>query len=98
MLRHEGILIRAGVEKRMNVSVNIDCTPQEARTFLGLPDVSPIHEKYIQTMLETFDGSNSVEQMENLFRSFSPMGDAGMRLFQQMMNIGMGGGQDKPAK
>ena len=82
----------------MNVSVNIDCTPQEARTFLGLPDVSPIHEKYIQTMMETFDGSNSVEQMENLFRSFSPMGDAGMRLFQQMMNIGMGGGQDKPSK
>lgn len=82
----------------MNVSVNIDCTPQEARTFLGLPDVSPIHEKYIQTMMETFDGSNSVEQMENLFRSFSPMGDAGMRLFQQMMNIGMGGNQDKPSK
>jgi hypothetical protein len=82
----------------MNVSVNIECTPQEARTFLGLPDVSPIHDKYIQTMLETFDGSNSVEQMENLFRSFSPMGDAGMRLFQQMMNIGMGGGQDKPSK
>jgi hypothetical protein len=98
MLRHEGILIRAGVEKRMNVTVNVDCTPQEARTFLGLPDVSPIHDKYIQTMLETFDGSNSVEQMENLFRSFSPMGDAGMRLFQQMMNIGMGGGQDKPSK
>ncbi len=82
----------------MNVTVNVDCTPQEARTFLGLPDVSPIHDKYIQTMLETFDGSNSVEQMENLFRSFSPMGDAGMRLFQQMMNIGMGGGQDKPSK
>ena len=82
----------------MNVTVNVDCTPQEARTFLGLPDVSPIHDKYIPTMLETFDGSNSVEQMENLFRSFSPMGDAGMRLFQQMMNIGMGGGQDKPSK
>ena len=97
MLRHEWNLSRAGVES-MNVTVNVDCTPQEARTFLGLPDVSPIHDKYIQTMLETFDGSNSVEQMENLFRSFSPMGDAGMRLFQQMMNIGMGGGQDKPSK
>jgi hypothetical protein len=88
---------RDGVEKRMNVSVNIECTPLEARTFLGLPDVSAIHEKYIQTMLETFDGSNSVEQMENLFKSFSPMGDAGMRLFQQMMKLGMGG-QDKPSK
>jgi hypothetical protein len=97
MLRHEWNLSRAGVEA-MNVTVNVECTPLEARTFLGLPDVSPIHDKYIQTMLETFDGSNSVEQMENLFRSFSPMGDAGMRLFQQMMNIGMGGGQDKPSK
>ena len=77
----------------MNVSVNVDCTPLEARTFLGLPDVSPIHEKYIQTMLETMNGSNSVEQMEKLFSNFSPMmGDAGMRLFQQMMNLGMGGG------
>lgn len=82
----------------MNVSVNVECTPLEARTFLGLPDVSPIHDKYVQIMLETFDGSNSIEQMENLFRSFSPMGDAGMRLFQQMMNIGMGGGQDSSSK
>jgi hypothetical protein len=97
MLRHEENLSGAGVEA-MNVSVNVDCTPLEARTFLGLPDVSPIHEKYVQIMLETFDGSNSVEQMENLFRSFSPMGDAGMRLFQQMMNIGLGGGQDTSSK
>lgn len=82
----------------MNVTVNVECTPLEARTFLGLPDVSPIHDKYVQIMLETFDGSNSIEQMENLFRSFSPMGDAGMRLFQQMMNIGMGGGQDSSSK
>ena len=82
----------------MNVSVNVECTPLEARTFLGLPDVSAIHDKYVQIMLETFDGSNSIEQMENLFRSFSPMGDAGMRLFQQMMNIGMGGGQDTSSK
>ncbi|HKX21918.1 MAG TPA: DUF6489 family protein [Rhizorhapis sp.] len=82
----------------MNVSVNIDCTPEEARTFLGLPDVSPIHAKYVQTMLEAMDGISNVEQMENLFRSFSPMGDAGMRLFQQLMDIGLGGGQNKSSK
>lgn len=81
----------------MKVTVNVDCTPEEARNFLGLPDVSPIHEKYVQTMLETMNGSASLEQMENLFKSFSPMGDAGMRLFQQMMQIGMGG-SDKSGK
>lgn len=81
----------------MKVTIDVSCTPEEARSFLGLPDVAPIHQKYVSTMLETMDGSNSVEQMENLFKSFSPMGDAGMRLFQQMMQIGMGG-SDKSGK
>jgi Family of unknown function (DUF6489) len=76
----------------MQVKVNVECTPEEARTFLGLPDVSPIHDKYVQTMLETMDGTVSLDQMENLFRSFSPMGDAGMRLFKQMMDLGLSSG------
>jgi hypothetical protein len=75
----------------------VDCTPAEARSFLGLPDVTPIHDKYIKTMLDGFEGVANVEQMETLFKSFSPMGDAGMRLFQQMMNMGLAGmsGGDK---
>jgi len=73
----------------MKVTVDFDCTPEEARSFLGLPDVTPIHEKYVKTMVDTMDGSNSIEQMENLFRSFSPMGDAGMRLFKQVMDMGL---------
>ncbi|HEX7783883.1 MAG TPA: DUF6489 family protein [Sphingobium sp.] len=79
----------------MKVTVDFDCTPEEARSFLGLPDVTPIHEKYVKVMLDTMDGSNSVEQMENLFRSFSPMGDAGVRLFKQIMDMGMMGSSKK---
>jgi len=76
----------------MKVTFDIDCTPEEARSFLGLPDVTPIHQKYVQTMLDTMDSTGNIEQMETLFRSFSPMGDAGMRLFKQMMDIGLSGG------
>ena len=76
----------------MKVNFDIECTPEEARSFLGLPDVTPIHQKYVQTMLDTMDGTGNIEQMETLFRSFSPMGDAGMRLFKQMMDIGLSGG------
>lgn len=75
----------------MKVTVDVDCTPAEARSFLGLPDVTPIHDKYIKIMLDSFDGTGSVEQMETLFRSFSPMGDAGVRMFRQMMDIGLAG-------
>ena len=28
----------------MKVTVNVECTPEEARTFLGLPDVQPMQE------------------------------------------------------
>ncbi len=80
----------------MKVTVDFDCTPEEARSFLGLPDVTPIHDKYVQAMLDTMDGSNSVEQMEKLFKSFSPMGDAGVRLFKQVMDMGLMG-SSKPS-
>lgn len=77
--------------RKMKVTVDVDCTPTEARAFLGLPDVTPIHDKYVKTMLDSFDGIASAEQMETMFKSFSPLGDAGMRLFRQMMDIGLSG-------
>lgn len=73
----------------MKVTVDVDCTPAEARAFLGLPDVTPIHDKYVKTLLDSFDGVRNLDQMETLFKSFSPMGDAGVRLFKQMMDIGL---------
>ncbi len=40
-------------EWRMKVNVEIDCTPEEARRAMGLPDLTPIHERYVQMMLDT---------------------------------------------
>jgi len=75
----------------MKITVDLDCTPAEARAFLGLPDVTPIHDHYVKSMIDSFDNIGSAEQMENLFKSFSPLGDAGVRLFGQMMNMGLTG-------
>lgn len=75
----------------MKVSVNVDCTPEEARAFLGLPDLSPVHQKYVDSILGAMDGAGSIEQMNKLIGAFAPMGDASMRLFQQMMDIGLSG-------
>ena len=33
----------------MKVQIEIDCTPEEARTFMGLPDVEAMH--YVRTLL-----------------------------------------------
>ena len=34
----------------MKIKVEIDCTPVEARAFLGLPDVSPLNEALVVEM------------------------------------------------
>ncbi len=43
----------------MKVSIEIDCTPEEARVFMGLPDVKPMQEavmaKMEHQMLEGLD-------------------------------------------
>jgi hypothetical protein len=74
----------------MKFTIDVECTPEEARSFLGLPDLKPIHDLYIQAVLDTMSGQTNLEQMERMFRSMSPLGDAGMKLFSSMMDIGMG--------
>lgn len=36
----------------MKITVNIDCTPQEAREFLGLPNIQPMQEKAMKQLEE----------------------------------------------
>ena len=34
----------------MKITVNVDCTPEEARTFWGLPDVKPMQEQLLREL------------------------------------------------
>ena len=34
----------------MKINVEVDCTPEEARRAVGLPDLTPIHDAYIETI------------------------------------------------
>ncbi len=86
----------------MKFTVDVDCTPAEARSFLGLPDLTPIHDHYIKAVMDTMSGQTNLEQMEKMFKSMSPFGDAGMKLFSSLMDIGIGaaggGGSAGPKK
>src|SRR3546814_10334210 len=53
----------------MKVTINFDCTAEEARTFLGLPDVSPLNEKYVQATLNTMERSEEhTSELQSLMR------------------------------
>ena len=34
----------------MKVTINLDCTPEEARVFMGLPDVTPLNDHLVSEM------------------------------------------------
>ncbi|MBL4802899.1 MAG: hypothetical protein JKY45_13505 [Emcibacter sp.] len=72
----------------MKITVDIDCTPEEARSFLGLPDVKPLQEAFMATMNDKISSGLSSEDMEKLFDLWMTPGlkQAGqnMEMFQNM--------------
>lgn len=76
----------------MKVNVEIDCTPEEARRFLGLPDVSKANEVYVDAITKAMQGVGSLEQLQEYAKQIAPMGQMGMQFIQQFLEGGLGGG------
>ena len=72
----------------MKVHVEIDCTPEEARAFLGLPDVSKANSVYVEAISKAMKGAGNLDQVQEFAKSMAPMGQVGMKLFQQFMEGG----------
>jgi len=56
----------------MNVTVNFECTPEEARSFLGLPDVKPMQDAILQQIEDRMTSSLGLMDPESLFKSWLP--------------------------
>lgn len=55
----------------MKVTINIDCTPQEARSFFGLPDVEPLQKTLLAEMERRAREGLKPEEMEALMRQWT---------------------------
>lgn len=71
----------------MKINVEVDCTPEEARRAMGLPDLTPVHDKYVSMMTEAIDKQGNPEAaFEAMMKSWAPMGEAGMSLWRTMFD------------
>ena len=86
----------------MKVNVEVECSPEEARRFLGLPDVTRANEVYVDAMTSAMQGATSFDQLQDLTKQIAPMGELGLKLFQQFLQGGvamaMSGAGSKPKK
>jgi len=70
----------------MKVTVEFDCTPEEARLFMGLPDVEKVNSVYVDAMTNAMQGVTSMDQMEKFTSQIAPMGQFGLKLFQNFLD------------
>ncbi|MCP5368828.1 MAG: hypothetical protein H6907_01930 [Hyphomicrobiales bacterium] len=68
----------------MKISVDIDCTPEEARTFLGLPDVKPMQESLLREVEARMKKNLAVMEPEAMFKIWMPAGLQGLEQLQKM--------------
>ena len=72
----------------MKINVEVDCTPAEARAFMGLPDLTPVHDVYIKMMLEAVEKQTNPEAFQAMVQQWAPMGEAGMSFWRNMFEAG----------
>lgn len=67
----------------MKVTVNVECTPEEARAFFGLPDVRPMQEAVMAQVQEKIMANIQAMDPESIMRSWNSASMQGMEQLQQ---------------
>ena len=68
----------------MKFNFDIECTPEEARRFFGLPDVVPMQERAMQRLEERMMENIGLLDPEALLRTWGPMGAQNWAEMQKM--------------
>ncbi|MDD3371693.1 MAG: DUF6489 family protein [Alphaproteobacteria bacterium] len=56
----------------MKVTVNVDCSPEEARTFLGLPDVAPMQQALMNELQERLRANIQAMSPDLMIKTWLP--------------------------
>ena len=68
----------------MKVNFDIECTPEEARRFLGLPDLAPMQERMMKELEERMAENLRALDPETLVKTWMPMSMQGWGDMQKM--------------
>ena len=65
----------------MNIKFDLECTPEEARAFLGLPDVRPLNAQMVEEMRSRMASLAP----EELMKSWMSFGGQATEQFRKLM-------------
>lgn len=68
----------------MKIKLDIDCTPEEARSFFGLPDVKPLQERMMKEIEQRMVHGLQAMDPADMIKTWMP---ATMQGFDQMQRF-----------
>jgi len=74
----------------MKVNIEIDMTPQEARAFMGLPEIAPLQEQVLAQMQARMKAAFDAGDPEAMMKAWMPLGfgaDGGADAFQKFQKL-----------
>ena len=79
----------------MKMTIEVDCTPEEARRFLGLPDVTALNETLVAEMQKRVAANMSMLSPDEMVKSWMTFGAGAQEQFRKLMEVGLGAASPK---
>jgi hypothetical protein len=69
----------------MKMTMNVECTPEEARRFVGLPDVTPLNEMLVREMTNRAEENIKLMSPDTMMKSWMSFGGQAQDAFMKLM-------------
>ena len=76
----------------MKATIEIDCTPQEARAFLGQPDVEAFNAWVMEQMKARFEQNMELLKPEEMMKGWMAVGGQAQDVMRRFMETAAGAG------
>jgi len=73
----------------MKMTIEVDCTPEEARRFMGLPDVSALNEALVSEMQSRMSANLQALSPDELMKNWMAFGTGAQEQFRKLMEAGL---------
>ncbi len=69
----------------MKMTIEVDCTPEEARAFMRLPDVTPLNDHLVNEMQKRLSANINMLAPEELMKNWMSFGAGAQEQFRNLM-------------
>ncbi len=69
----------------MKFNIEVECTPEEVRSLVGLPDLTEVHDVYLDKMKDVMTTGLTPDMVDTMVRSWVPGGAMGMDFVRDLV-------------